>query len=73
MSIFSRVYKPYTFGGREWSVKINIFSIHLYHFGHFFLNFHVDFWHSKNVDVYSLGGRGSQKVNGLYTRENVDI
>ncbi len=28
----------------------------------------------KNVDVYSfLGGRGSQKVYGLYTHENVDI
>ncbi len=33
--------------------------------------FHEDFWHSKNVDMYS--GGGSQKVYGLYTRENVDI
>ncbi len=38
-----------------------------------FYYFHGDFWHSKNVDVYSFGGRGSQKVYGLYTHENVDI
>ncbi len=40
-----------------------------------FYYFHGDFWHSKNVDMYSFGGgrRGSQKVYGLYTNENVDI
>ncbi len=50
---------------------------HFYHtlltFWPDFYYFLVDLWHSKNVDVYAFGGRGSQKVYGLYTRENVDI
>ncbi len=40
-----------------------------------FYYFHGDFWHSKNVDMYSFfwEGKGSQKVYGLYNHQNVDI
>ncbi len=40
-----------------------------------FLLFSWGFLALKNVDVYSIFGRGegSQKVYGLYTHENVDI
>ncbi len=39
-----------------------------------FYYFHGDFWHSNIFDDYFFGGgRGSQKVYGLYTRENIDI
>ncbi len=71
MSMFSRVYKTYTFGGG--GVCENLKKIHTL-FSLIFYYFHGDFWHSKNVDVYSFWGeRGSQKVYGLYTCENSDI
>ncbi len=38
-----------------------------------FYYFHGDFWHSKNVNMYSFWGEGYQKVYGLYTHENDDI
>ncbi len=43
-----------------------------------FIFVHMDFWHSRNVNVDSLffrggEGGGSQKVYGLYTHKNVDI
>ncbi len=54
MSTFSQVYKPYTSRGERSDNQ---------HFFHTLLTFspdyyfHGDFWHSKNVDVYSfLGG-----------------
>ncbi len=65
MSTFSRVYKPYT--------EYQHFVLKLLTLCPDFYYLHGDFWHSKNVDVYSFGGRGSQKVYGLYTHENVDI
>ncbi len=50
-------------------MKINIFFHTLLTFWpDFFFFFHVDFWHSKNVDLYSFG-----EGRLLYTHENVDI
>ncbi len=57
MSIFSQVYKPYTFGG---GVCENQHFFHtLLTFWHDFYDFHGDFWHFKSGDVYSVwGGEG---------------
>ncbi len=78
MSTFSRVSKPYTFG-RVGVCENQHFFHTLLTFWPDFYYFHGDCWHSKNVNVYSFfwrgggGRRESQKVYGLYTRENVDI
>ncbi len=62
MSTFSRVYKPYTFGGRGVCENQHFFHALLTIWPDFYF-FHGDFWHSKNVDMNSLfgGGRGYQK------------
>ncbi len=62
MSTFSWVYKSYTFGGK--GVCENKHFVHtLLTFWPDFYCFHVDFLHSKNVDVYSFGwGRVSESV-----------
>ncbi len=54
------------------SLKINIFFIH---FQAWFLLFSWGFWVLKKKKNCTLfwGERGSQKVYGLYTHENVDI
>ncbi len=64
MSTFSRVYKTYTLGqgGCE---NQHFFRILLTCWPDFydFYDFHGDFWHSKNVDVYSfLEGGVSESV-----------
>ncbi len=61
MSTFSQVYKPYTFGGGE-GVCENQHIFCTLNFLARFLLFSWGLW----------GGRGSQKVYGLYTHENVD-
>ncbi len=78
MSISSQLYKPYFRGGGGVVFFKSCENQHFFHilltFWSDFYYFHGDFWHSKNVDVYSfLGVRGSQKVYGLYSHENVDI
>ncbi len=65
------------------SINVNIFtSVQIIHFHIFSYTFnfwfnlyyiHGDFWHSKNVDVYSFGESGSPKVYGLYTHDIVDM
>ncbi len=54
------------------SLKIDFLRIHSTFWPDFYY-FHADFWHSKNVDVYSFrgGGRVSQKVYGLYLMKMV--
>ncbi len=73
MSAFLWVYKPYTFGWRGGVCENQHLFCTLLTFWPDFYYFHRDFWHSKYVDVYSFGGKGSQKVYGLNTHENVDI
>ncbi len=61
MSTFSRVYKPYTFGG---GVCENLILLRkLLTFWPDFYYFHGDFWHTKNVDVYSFFGGGREGVS----------
>ncbi len=54
-------------------MKINIISIHFYLFGQIFIIFMGIFGTQKMLMHSFLGGRGSQKVYGLYTHHNVDI
>ncbi len=63
MSPFSRVYKPFTFGGRGGVFENEHFFHTLLTFWTDFVYFHGDFSHTKNVDVYSfLGGLRKRKV-----------
>ncbi len=71
MLTFSRVYKTYTFGGGGAVCENQHFFHTLLTFWPDFYYFHGDFWHSKNVNVYSF--LVSQKVYSLYTNENVYI
>ncbi len=67
------MYKQYTFGRVERSVKSKK-NPYTFNFLVWFLLFSWEFLALKKCwCVLFLGGRGSQKVYGLYTHENVDI
>ncbi len=76
MSIFSQVFKPYTFGGRGVMWKSTFFPYTFNFLVWFFIIFMGIFLALKTfwcVLGFFGGGKRSQKVCGVYTNENVDI
>ncbi len=68
------IHKCRYFRGERGGVCENQKKIHtLLTFWPDFYYFHGDFWHFCWCVLFWSGGRGYQKVYGLYTHENVDI